>query len=1030
VERETKEAAVTRKLTAAVALAAALLVLCPASFAAGGPGSIKGRVVDNQGRPLTGAYLYVTSPSMLGVANFITAKRGRYAFPSLPPGTYKAIVEMPGFKTVVLENIGLASGATVTINVKMEATDIEEEITAGKAGPGLDRESSRDAVVLDKEILERLPLGRNFEGILGFVPGFVFEGEVPGTRVASAGRPVTMNAFIQDGVDITHPVERGSMGRINVDLIDQVVVETSGQDIAAGPVQGAVINIIHPPGSSSFRGSLSYSNASKGLAKSLWSDDEVAGMGGATVPSRVRDNDLSLTIGGPVLEEISWLFANVRYRAQSQRAPFRYWTDPLGVRHFVYNLADRDLSSLFKLTVGVLDKYKGVIEFGFADAAQPVFPQEVDRFRPEAASRKVDGDGTMIGRGALTYVLNQETMVDLSLGYAKNTRALLLNESGASKPQYYDVTTKYNWGSGSLNDRESASRMRAGVKITRLQDRFLGLGHHLVAGGEYESNASLSSVWKADNLIYNFNTGSPYTFGRAISPSSGNEVGFGLVGFYIAPRDEGSLKVRREVKKLGFFLQDTMRIAGRVSLMAGLRVGRAESRFPAVNKGSSGNSVSYVLGNTLVDPALGYNLYGQFTLGQWDKPIVWTSLSPRLGLSVDLLGDGRTVLKASFAKLPEDLGLGYAQDLAQISPWNSHDFLWFDEDGNGVVGTSDTYVLQSYDFRVYKSEYFRQAVDPDLEAPMIEEWTAGLEQELLRDFTLGVRYVSRRHTNLVGNVLYDPSTWAHWGDVDEAPEGWWVPFATVVPGVDGYDDVPVSLYLRSTTAPKFFERIENVPELSAKYRSFELTLRKRMSHNWQIFGSLVWNRATGTTSVASPWSAGNSPVLLTPNTFVNISASDRLLQDRPFVARLAGTVRFRWDVYLSVLFKAQSGASWGRTVTILPSTAWAAANGADPSPVTVYLESPGARRHGSWSNLDARLEKEFKRAGRTRLSASVDVYNVLGNKYRILDANDGGTWAPDGAGGSTGTRVLSGTYGTATPLWGTRSVRFNLNLRF
>jgi hypothetical protein len=61
---------------------------------------------------------------------------------------------------------------------------------------------------------------------------------------------------------------------------------------------------------------------------------------------------------------------------------------------------------------------------------------------------------------------------------------------------------------------------------------------------------------------------------------------------------------------------------------------------------------------------------------------------------------------------------------------------------------------------------------------------------------------------------------------------------------------------------------------------------------------------------------------------------------------------------------------------------------------------------------------------------SVDVYNLLGNKYRTLDLNDGGTWAPDGAGGSAGTRILSGTYGTYTPLWGTRVVRLNLSLKF
>jgi len=1030
METETKEAAVTRKHPAALAVLAALLVICLPALATGRDGAIKGRVVDQQGKPLPGAYLYVTSPSMLGVTNYIASDTGRFAFPSLPPGAFDVMVELPGFKTITVENVRVVPGATVTVNFKMEPTEIEEELIRMEPGPTLDRGSARNAVVLDRDLLTRLPLARDFTAVLGLVPGLAFEQGTPGTRVSVSALPLTANVFIEDGVDVTDPVSRASLSRINVDFIDQIVVETAGPDAAAGSAQGAYIHVIHKQGWSAFQGSLAYSNASKGLAKSLWSEEEISQMGGVAVPSQVRDNDLSLTFGGPVLEEISWLFANVRYRAQTQRAPFRYWTDPLGGRHFVYDFSDQGLSSLFKLSVNVFDKVRGVLEFSFSGIRQPVFAEDVDRFRPESASRDLNKDRTMLGRGDFSYAVDQDTLVDFSIGYVKNKQGLILNSTADAKPQYYDVINKYYWGSGSLNDREAANRLKAGVTITRLQDRVLGVPHQLVAGGEYETETSVSSVWKTDNLIYNYNAGSPYTFGQAVSPASDNEVGFGLIGFWIAPSTEGTLQVRREIKKLHFFAQDTITVAHRISLTAGLRFDRAEARFPAVNKGSSGNPMSSSLGNSLISPLMGFNPYGQFSLGQWEKPIVWNSLSPRFGMSVDLLGTGRTVLKASYAKLPENLGLGYSRDLAQVDPWRSHDFLWYDEDGNGLIGPADTFGLEPYDFRVYKSEFFTRAVDPGLKAPVIEEWTAGLEQEIFRDFTLSARYVSRSHTNIVGNVLFDPSTGVHWGSVDDSPEGWWVPFSTVVPGVDGYPDVPLNLYLRSATAPVYFERIENVPELKARYRSVEFSFRKRMSRNWQLFGSFVWNRATGTTSVASRWSAGNSPVLLTPNAFVNLAETNRLLQDRPFVVRLAGTVRFRWDVFLSFLFKAQSGAPWARTVTILPPADWAGANGADLSPVTVYLEGPGSRRFGSWKNLDARLEKEFKRSGRTRFSISVDVFNVLGSTYRTLDLDDGGTWAPDGPGSSEGVRVLSGTYGTYLPLWGTRAVRFNLSLRF
>jgi len=1030
VEIETKEAALTRKILAALFLSAAVLVLCLPSSAASQTGAIKGRVVDKQGQPLTGAYLYVSSPTMLGIANFITPKTGRYGITGLTPGRYKLLVEMPGFKTVAVENVAVTAGATATLDFKLEPSEIEDDVIGGRPGPTLDRESARWAIVLDNDLLSRLPLKRDFTAVLELVPGLVFEGDAPGTRASVNGLPVTTNVFLQDGVNVTHPADQQSMSRINVDLIDQVVVETAGHAAEAGPAQGAYVNVINRSGGGSFQGSLAYTNASKGLAKSLWSADEIAQMGGAVLPSLQREHDFSLTLGGPMLADFAWLFANVRYRAQSSKAPFHYWTDPLGVRHFVYDYSDQDTSGLFKLSLGVLKKFKSVLEFGFSDIDQPVFEGDVDRLRPESATRELSGSGTLTGRGSVSYTIDQNTMIDLGIGYSKYKQPLLLNDTASTKPQYYDVISGYSWGSGTLNDREAANRMEVGVSLTRHQDSFLGMPHELVAGGEYETMYTTSSVWKADNLIYNYTSGSPYTYGRTISPTSGNEVGWGLIGFWIASGQEGGLSVRRELKRLGFFAQDTMRIGGRLSLSGGLRFDRSEARFPAVTKGSSGNPISRALGSSIIGPQMGHNLYGQFSLAAWEKAIIWNSLSPRAGLSFDVLGNGMTILKGSYARIPEYLGLGYSRDLAQVDPLASHDFIWFDEDADGAVNASDVFVLMPYDFRVYRSEFFRQAVDPNLKAPVIEEWTAGLEQEIFRDFTFSARYISRRQTNAIGHVLYDPSTGAHWWRVEDAPEGWWVPFSTVVPGTDGYSDVPVTLSLRSTTAPNFFERIENVPELTAKYRSLEFSFHKRMTSNWQLFGSFAWNRSTGTTSVASRWSAGNSPVLLTPNAFINIAATDRLLQDRPLVARLAGTVRFRWDIYLSFLFKAQSGSPWARTVTVIPPAGWAGANGADTAPVTVYLESPGSRRFGSWKNLDFRVEKEFKKADRTLFSASIDVFNVLGDKYRTLDLNDGGTWAPAGEGAGTGTRVLSGTYGTYLPLWGTRVVRFNISLKF
>src|SRR4030066_805346 len=118
----------------------------------------------------------------------------------------------------------------------------------GRPGPTLDRDSSRAAALLDRELIPRLPLHRDFTAVLGLVPGLVFEADTPGMRASFNGAPVTANLLVLDGVIATHPVDARAMGRINVDVIDEVVVETAGPAAPAGPAPGAHVNTVPPPG--------------------------------------------------------------------------------------------------------------------------------------------------------------------------------------------------------------------------------------------------------------------------------------------------------------------------------------------------------------------------------------------------------------------------------------------------------------------------------------------------------------------------------------------------------------------------------------------------------------------------------------------------------------------------------------------------------------------------------------------------------------------------------------------------------------
>jgi hypothetical protein len=1023
----------TRKIFTGIAILLALLAVVQPSPATERTGTLRGKITDSQGFPLAGAYLYLASPGLLGIRNFITSEHGRYGFLGLPPGVYKITVEVPGFKTVKIEGIALAAGTAALIDFKMEPTEAEEETVNRAPGPGLDPTTARLAPVLDKDLLTHIPLPRDFSAVLGLVPGAVFENNLPGASVSFHGAPATSNAFVEDGVNVTNPVSRTPMPRIDVDVIDQVVVETAGLPVDRGPGQGAYINVVGRSGANDFDGSLAFYYTGQGLSKSLWSDQET-GANNAAAPRVDKSNlDLAFTAGGPLLHDLGWFFSNLRFRPKSQSTSFQPWKDPTNVLHPSYNWRDNDFAGMLKLSAQPTKQFRGVIELNASKITEPVYDSDVAWNRPEESTRRLDGQNFFLAKAGIVYTMDQRTFLDGSVGYMKDKQALLLNAAGLSKASFFDNGTGRVWGSGPFNDWERRKRFRGNLTLTRLQDRTLGVAHELIIGGDYETGKAESNVWKANDLIMNYFNGSPYSLGQAVSPTSGNTVGLGQIGFSIIPNGSattasGRLATTRKITRLGGFIQDTLTFGSRVSLSLGLRLDHTATQILEVTKGAVGNAVALSVGNTVIKPVYGFNPFTAGAFGQWDNVIVWSSLSPRFGLSVDLFGTGKTLFRGSFSILPENQDLGYTRNLDPVLVDRIHHFYWYDENGDGKVDTADTFVPLPFNYAVYTS-LFKTRVDANLQAPLTYEWTAGLEHELIRDFSLSVRYISRTEKGVIGDVMYDPATDRAWYTVQGSPAGWWVPFTTTVPASAAYPATDVTVYFRSTTAPAVFDRIQEVPELSRKYRGLEFSFRKRMSNNWQLFGSVVWSRSTGTTGLAAPLSAGLTSPVLTPNSFINVPAGSRTDMDRPLAIRVMGTVRFKWDFYLSAYYRYTSGSTWARSVTITAPAAWAEEHGTDATPVTVFLESPGTRRHASLQSTDLRLEKEFKRGGRTRWSAYIDVLNLFGAKYRIIDYNDG-SWFPDGEGGSSGTHVLSGTYGQAIFLSGTRTVAFSLQLKF
>jgi hypothetical protein len=1025
-----KEAPVVKKPSPALTALFVVLALASTSFADRLTGSLKGRITDKQGYPLPGAFIYVSSPALLGVQNYITADTGSYAFIQLPPGTYKVTVEMPGFKTVNVDNLRMNVGKALGLNFKLEATDIEEEITSLGATPLVDTLSAKNAFVADKDFLRHAPLTRDFASIAGLAPGVVADPAFPDRDFAVHGSTVRSNAFVLGGIDLTDPMTMAPFADFNVDVVEEVEFETTSHPAETYPAEGGFINVVTKSGGNQFLGVLHLTHSSGSLSKELWSEEDLAEKGIAAPPAAQRHWDFSLNMGGPIIEDRAWFFTNVRLDLRSKETSFQPWTDPLGAVHNGYRWRDRGLMTFLKISTQVTSNIRAVASVNYQDRYQPVYESLLSLNTPKEASRVLDHDSLFAASGIINYRMDQNTFVDLSVGLAQRSKPLLLNVGGQNLPYYTDAVSGRVWGSAPFNEKSTGRRFKAAVSITRVQNGIMGIAHELRAGAEYEDSYGDMMTWKDDNLAVTYFAGSPYYYGTALSPKTGKTVGKGLVSFSLASKVEGGLILKEEMKRLGFYVQDALTIAQRATIHLGLRFDRSAARLPAVVRTESGNAVSVKIGTDLIKPTYGLNPYDQNVIQPWDQMMVWNALSPRAGLSVDLFGNGRSILKTSFSRYSEYLNLGYVQEMAPFTPTRSHSFDWYDEDGNGTVDSTDTFAIFPDDYRIYEESYFKKRVSPDAKAPYTNELTVGLHQEVIKDLTVSLEYIAKNQTNILENVLYDPDSGVEWYSADSLSQSWWVPFRTIVPAAGAYEETPVTVFFRSDSAPAVFDRLQNVPQLKRKYGAFELTVRKRMSDNWQFYSSVVWGKATGNVGLNAAASSGFSTAVGTPNSFVNVPDDSRLDLDRPTSIRLMGTYRFPWDFFLTLYFSRWSGTPWARSVTILPPDSWAQLNGVAVAPVTVFLEKPGSRRTSFEESLDLRIEKEFALKNRKRLRFFADVFNLLGRKSSRLDLNDAGFWFPGAENSNLGQRVISPTFDKYLSVSGARTVQISLSLEF
>jgi len=188
------------KIKSIVVLLAFLLILSPLVFSQSKEtGAIVGTIADDEGTPLPGVTVTLTSPALMGEKSIITDVEGQYRFPALRPGLYAVKASLPGFTTVIREEIRLTTTVRLTVDMTLRVSTIEEEVTVIAESPTVDvKTSETSSVTLSDEMLRAMPTSQFVTGIVNLAPGVTSE-------VAYGASSDTGISYQIDGVDVSDP---------------------------------------------------------------------------------------------------------------------------------------------------------------------------------------------------------------------------------------------------------------------------------------------------------------------------------------------------------------------------------------------------------------------------------------------------------------------------------------------------------------------------------------------------------------------------------------------------------------------------------------------------------------------------------------------------------------------------------------------------------------------------------------------------------------------------------------------------------
>ena len=953
-----------RRLVVCVA-AVASLVLPGIVYGQTSQSALAGVVKDATGGVLPGVTVEAASPALIErVRSVTTDSSGLYRIVDLRPGTYTITFTLPGFNTVRVENFELRADFVASVNADMKVGELNETITVSGEAPLVDVQSTTRSAVYNKEVIENLPNNRLIQSLAQTIPGVVGGQNIDGPASRSLSVHGSRIAETNSAIDGMSD-RRGAAGGqavtfyMNEGGVQEVSVRTDGGD-AEAQYSGVWMNAIPKEGGNSYNWNVTALWANKSLAGSNLSQAYI-NQGLTAVNGLKRTWDFNPNGGGPLIKDKLWFYVAYRNNEIDRYVADSFYNTNQNAWLFVPDktrqAADTQIHRNYagRLTWQATPRNK--FNFSYEKdrritplrrIASTVSPEATTYtpFYPNAIStivwRVPVNSKLLLDTGFMSYVQDWDERRQINPKVGFDTISVTEDSTG----QIYRASTIY----GHNYDNPMTLRSSAAY-VTGTHSYKTGFMVRVRGNGPTWNNTSVNG-----NMNYNFLNGVPRRITLFATP----------------------IEQQNDVKAdLGMFAQDSWAMS-RMTINYGIRYDYLHVGVPAQHLAA-----------------------GQFVPERNFAPVKnapnWKDINPRVGVSYDLFGTGKTVAKVTIGRYISGGSLATNVNPVNASvnnatrSWTDSNFNYApDCDFSNPATNGECGPLSNLNFGKVNptaTQFDKEVLEGWGVRPYNWSFSAGVQRQISRGASIDVGYFRRWYGNftVVDNQLVTPQ------DYD--------PFCITAPNNDsrlpnagqqvcGFYDIKPA---KNGQSQNLVRLAKHYGDQSEVYNGIDASV------NWRVKGlTLFGGLSTGRTATSQCFVVDAPVVYLSvtaPAVPSATSPQDPMSSCKvvpPFLTQYKGygVYQLPWGVSVSGTYQAvPQPASSGAFTSIMadyvatnaeirPSLGRDLAAGTAGT-VTVDLLKPFALHGGHTKQLDMRIGKQLFSDGKRRVRLAMDVYNVL-----------------------------------------------------